>query len=109
MILEGITLLLLSTGVFFFIVGTVGLLRLPDVYTRMHATTKADTLGAVSILLGLAIYSLDVFTALKMVIIVVFIFIANPTASHAIAKAAYQSGEKPFDKEMKDAYGEDIL
>lgn len=103
-----LTVALLAVGVFFFIVGTIGLIRLPDVFTRMHATTKGDTLGAVSILIGLALYSGDFFTAVKMFIIIVFLFWANPTASHAIAKAAYKSGERPCEDTLDDAYGRDI-
>jgi multicomponent Na+:H+ antiporter subunit G len=96
-----ISLLLFLNGLFFLIVGTIGLLRLPDLYTRTHATTKCDTLGAVSILIGLAIYSGDIFTGLKMVSITIFIFIANPTAAHVIAKAAYLSGEVNQDAMME--------
>jgi len=103
------TLLLLLTGLFFFTVGTIGLLRLPDVFTRMHATTKCDTLGAVSIITALALYSGHSLTAAKMMLIVVFIFIANPTAAHAIAKAAYLSGERPCELTSEDAYGRDML
>ncbi len=76
-----VVLLFFLTGMFFFMIGVIGLLRLPDVYSRMHATTKCDTLGASAILMGLAIYSLatgqasygplgSVFTALKMIFII---------------------------------------
>jgi multicomponent Na+:H+ antiporter subunit G len=75
--IDAITLVLLLMGIFFFVVGTIGLLRLPDVYTRMHATTKSDTLGAISLLMGLALYSGDFFTWAKMLIIIVFMFWAN--------------------------------
>lgn len=102
------TLVLLLIGVFFFIVGTIGLLRFPDVFTRLHATTKSDTLGAVAILTGLGLYSGGFFTATKMLLIIVFIFWANPTAAHAIAKAAYLSGEQPYEGTLDDAYGRDI-
>lgn len=108
MILETATILLLTIGVFFFGVGTIGLLRLPDVFTRIHATTKADTLGAVSIFLGLAVYSLEPFTALKMIFIMIFVLIANATAAHSILKAAYISGERPYTGTVKDVYGDDL-
>jgi multicomponent Na+:H+ antiporter subunit G len=107
-VVDVITLALLLIGVFFFIVGTVGLLRLPDVFTRLHATTKSDTLGAVSVLTGLALYSGEFFTGAKMFLMIVFIFLANPTAAHAIAKAAYLSGERPYEGTLEDAYGRDI-
>ena len=92
---------------FFFFVGTVGLLRLPDVFTRMHATTKCDTLAAASVLAGLALYSADFFTASKMVLIIIFAVIANSTAAHAISKAAYLSGERPCEAMVIDEYGRD--
>ncbi len=101
------TLALLIIGVFFLTVGTIGLLRLPDVYTRIHATTKCDTLGAVSVLMGLALYSGDFFVNTKMLLIIVFMFWANPTAAHTIAKAAYLSGERPYKGTLEDAYGRD--
>jgi multicomponent Na+:H+ antiporter subunit G len=103
-VVDILTLALLFVGVFFFFVGTVGLLRLPDVFTRMQATTKCDTLGAVSILAGLALYSGDFFTGSKMLIIIVFTVVANPTATHAIAKATYLSGERPYEGTQVDEY-----
>ncbi len=102
-----IVLGLFLVGVFFFIVGTIGLLRLPDVYTRMHATTKCDTLGASAILIGLALYSGDFFTSMKMVLIIGFMVLANPTAAHDITKAAYLSGVKPCEGTYPDEYGSD--
>lgn len=74
-------------GLFFFLVGTVGLIRLPDAFTRMHATTKADTLGAGLILLGLMIYIGFELTSVKLLIIIIFIWVTNPTSAHIIAKA----------------------
>jgi multicomponent Na+:H+ antiporter subunit G len=74
----------------------------------MHATAKSDTFGAASILAGLALYSGDFFTGSKMLIIIVFIVVANPTAAHAIAKAAYLSGERPYVDTVVDEYGRDI-
>lgn len=90
-IINVIVIFLLLSSVFFFSVGTIGLIRLPDTYTRMHATTKGDTLGAGLGLLALAIYNLDKpFIAGKLLIIVVFVWITNPTAAHVISKAQYK-------------------
>ncbi|MCR3921794.1 MAG: monovalent cation/H(+) antiporter subunit G, partial [Firmicutes bacterium] len=90
-----------------FIVGVTGLLRLPDVYCRMHATTKCDTLGAGLILFGLALHmGLSAATA-KLLLLVVFIWITNPTAAHVIARAAYHSNAKVSeDTLMLDETGE---
>lgn len=81
----------LFVGLFFLFVGTLGLLRLPDVYCRLHATTKCDTLGAGLVLLSLALQS-SLSGAVKLVLIITFILITNPVAAHVIARAAYITG-----------------
>lgn len=79
-------------GGFFSIVGGIGLLRMPDFYTRSHAASLTDTLGATLILLGLAIYNgLDLVTV-KLAVIFGFLFLTSPTAAHALVKAAYSKG-----------------
>jgi len=83
----------LATGLFFFLVGTVGLLRLPDAFTRMHATTKCDTLGEGLVLVALIIYFGPTLVSVKLFLIVVFVWLTNPTAAHIIAKAAYRNAE----------------
>lgn len=95
-VLNVISSFLLFSGVFFFAVGVIGLLRLPDVYTRLHATTKCDTLGAGLMLIGLALQG-DWVIAAKLIIIAVLLWIANPTAAHVISKASYYSGIKMVD------------
>lgn len=77
------------SGTFFFFVGVVGLIRMPDVFSRMHATTKCDTMGAGLIYFGLIIWQGLTFVTLNIVLILVFIWITNPTAAHYIAKSAY--------------------
>lgn len=89
MIREIIAAVIFVLGVFFFGVGVLGLLRFPDVYTRLHATTKADTLGAGLVLLSLIIYQGFSPPSIKLALMIVFIWISNPTAAHAIARAAY--------------------
>ncbi|WP_022851896.1 monovalent cation/H(+) antiporter subunit G [Limisalsivibrio acetivorans] len=89
---------LVAAGCFFMVVASIGVLRLPDFYTRLHAGGKADTLGQGLVFLGLMVYEGFSIISLKMLLIVVFIFIANPTATHAAAKAAHLSGLKPWRK-----------
>jgi multicomponent Na+:H+ antiporter subunit G len=80
---------LLLGGLFFFLVGTIGLIRLPDVFSRMHATTKSDTLGAGLIILA-AVLTLGLdWAVFKLLFILIFIWITNPTAAHIIGKAVY--------------------
>lgn len=94
-LLRGLSIVfLLASGVFFFTVGTVGLLRLPDAFTRMHATTKCDTLGEGLVLIALMVYFGPGLISIKLFIIMAFIWITNPTAAHIIAKAQYHNPEE---------------
>lgn len=79
-------------GLFFLAVGTIGLLRLPDIYTRMHATGKCDTLGAGLILFALVIMAPSFQVALKLMVMVGLIWVINPTTAHVIANVAYRYG-----------------
>lgn len=90
---------LLVSGVFFLFAGTVGFLRLPDFFTRMHAIGKSDTLGALLCMLGVACLCGWSLLALKFAFIALFIFLANPTATHAIARAGLRSGLQPWTRE----------
>lgn len=97
-----LTIILVSGGLFFFLTTTIGILRFPDFYSRMHAAGKGDTLSSLLILLGLAIYNLhhlatgNVLVSIKMILILAFIFIASPTATHAIMDAGYAAEIKPW-------------
>ncbi len=90
-----ISIICLLGGLFFLFVGTFGLLRLPDVYNRLHATTKCDTLGAGLVLLSLALQS-NLAVGLRLALLIIFILVTNPTAAHLIARAAYKSGIRPI-------------
>jgi len=90
---------LILGGLFFFFTGTVGLLRFPDVYTRLHAAGKCDTLGAQLILLGLAVVNGWNLESVKLIMIIAFLMLANPTATHAMIRAALHSREPLWRKE----------
>lgn len=83
-------------GAFFFLAGTVGLLRLPDFYSRAHAAAKCDTVGAGSILLALAFALGPGLAGLKLLGLAILILVAGPTASHALARAADRRGVEPW-------------
>ena len=83
-------------GFFFFTTATLGLLRLPDFFTRLHATGKGDTLAVFMSLIGLAVYHGFSLTSAKIVFIAVFMFLAQPTATHAISRAAFRCGVEPW-------------
>jgi len=89
-----IIVLFLVGGIFFFLVGTIGLIRMPDVFCRMHATGKSDTLGVGLVLLSLMIHHGFSVNSLKLLIIIAFIWITNPTAGHIIAKTEWENDNK---------------
>lgn len=88
-IFTGIVLLM---GAFFMFVAAVGLLRLPDLLMRMHATTKAGTLGAGLILVSVALNFTDVAVTARVVATIVFILLTAPVAAHIIGRAGYYIG-----------------
>ncbi|MGH7827618.1 MAG: monovalent cation/H(+) antiporter subunit G [Candidatus Binatia bacterium] len=88
-------------GAFFLLVSCVGLLRLPDFYTRAHAVGKAETLGSTLVLVGLALYNGAALSTFKLLLIVVIIAVTNPTATHALTRAAVRSGLKIWRAEGK--------
>ena len=93
--------ILIFCGCFIIIVGAIGLVRFPDFYSRIHPAGKCDTLGQGLVLLGLIVYEGYTLVSVKMLFIIIFIFIANPTATYALAKAAHLMGLKPWEKEKK--------
>lgn len=88
-------------GAFFLFSAGLGLLRMPDVFTRIQAGTKASTLGNILILVGLGIYHPD--WALKLVIIAYFVLMTNPLSSHALSRAAYAMGTPMAPTTVADA------
>ena len=87
-----VAIILMLGGTFFLTVSALGLLRLPDFYARTHAVGKSETLGSILLLSGLAVYNGWELTTIKLLFIVFFVLIANPTATHAIARAALRTG-----------------
>jgi multicomponent Na+:H+ antiporter subunit G len=89
------TIVAILTGGFFFLAGTVGLLRFPDTLTRLHALTKADNLGLGLVVLGLLPQSGSVFAGLKMILVWLLVLLASATVSQLIARAARRNGPHP--------------
>ena len=94
--------LFLILGSFFCVVGGVGILRLPDFYSRLHGAGITDTLGAGLIFIGLIIQEGFSFVMVKLIMLVFFLYLTSPTATHAIAKAAHIYGITPQLEEKKD-------
>jgi len=102
--LDLLSWLLLILGAGFCVVGSLGLLRLPDFYARTHAASVTDTLGASLVLAGLMIQGGVSLVSAKLGLIVIFIFITSPTAAHALARAAFAFGYRAeVDSEESDA------
>ncbi len=96
--LNTLALIFIVVGLFFMIVGAIGLIRFPDFYTRVHATGKCDTLGEGMMLLGFILYEGMNLVSVKILLLVIFIFVTSPTAVHAILNVAYTRGVEPWKK-----------
>lgn len=83
-------------GCFFTLVGAFGLIRLPDVYTRVHSAGVVDTLGMGLLLIGLMLYGGFTIVTIKLLLILAFIFFTSPTACNALANAMYSAGIRPL-------------
>ncbi|MGM0574880.1 MAG: monovalent cation/H(+) antiporter subunit G [Myxococcota bacterium] len=97
--MNAIVLVILVAGVLLNAVATLGMLRLPDFYTRIHMVGKADTMGITLVLLAVAVSEGFTRTSLKLAFIIVFYFIANPAAAHALGHAALRRGLVPWTRE----------
>ena len=92
-IIKILAVMFMIGGLFFFLTATIGILRFPDFFTRLHATGKGDTLAVFLFLIGFSLYEGFTLTSLKILIIAVFMFLAQPTATHALSRAGLRCGE----------------
>ncbi len=110
--------ILIGIGLFFNIVAVIGLYRFPDTYTRLHAATKCTTFGAIFLILAVIVNAVDIWISegsvlpqsiliTRAIIVIVLLLITNATSAHAIARAAYRSGEKPQQAVVDDLEGVD--
>lgn len=97
-LLDTLSWLLLGGGAVVMVITGIGLVRLPDVFCRMHAAGMGDTLGLALILLGLALQTGSGITLFKLLLILVFILFTSPTSTNALAKAALLGGVKPIER-----------
>ncbi len=105
---ETIGYIIITVGILFDIFGCIGLVRFPDVYNRLQASTKCVTLGTILLLVGVAVISGVGAMSAKAIICAVFILLTSPTAAHAIAKGAYAAGVKLWEESVVDKYAEEI-
>jgi multicomponent Na+:H+ antiporter subunit G len=95
-VVNALSWLFLVTGSVFVIIGGLGLLRLPDFFTRVHAASITDTVGAWLVLVGLMLQAGLGLVMVKVILILVFLVLTSPLASHALTKAAYIRGLEPL-------------
>ena len=94
-VLNILSWLLLTSGGFFVLVGGIGALRMPNLYTRMHAASVTDSVGPILIIAGLILQAGITLASIKLAAILVFLLLTGPTASNALASAAMLSGHRP--------------
>ncbi|MFH1977605.1 MAG: monovalent cation/H(+) antiporter subunit G [Pseudomonadota bacterium] len=94
-------------GLFFFLAGAIGIVRMPDFYSRLHPAGKLDTLGTLAMVTGLALYNLHhislgtILVSIKLFLIVFFVFLASPTATHTIVDAGMRAGLRHWTKKKQ--------
>lgn len=101
-------ILLLLSGTFFIFSSALGIIRFPDVFTRLHAATKAPTLGIISILLAtfLFLYGSHQMVSGKLLLAILFIFLSSPVGGHMLSRAAHKANVKPYLRHQEDEYEE---
>ena len=95
MVLNILSWLLLTSGGLFVLVGGIGALRMPDLYTRMHAASVTDSIGPILVIGGLILQAGMTLASIKLAAILLFLLLTGPTASNALASAAILSGHRP--------------
>jgi len=106
-----IIILLLLAGTFFIFSSALGLIRFPGVFTRLHAATKAPTLGIISILLAtfFFLYGSHQLVSGKLLLAIFFIMLSSPVGGHMLSRAAHKSGVKPYLRHREDEYEDYLL
>jgi len=99
---DGVATGLVLVGAVFSALAAVGIVRMPDLYTRMQSATKAGTLGVACIALGAAVHFGTALAAVEAVLVIVFLFATAPVASHVIARAAYVTDVPRWSRTVRD-------
>lgn len=99
---EIVAVILLSCSLFFFLASAIGMIRLPDFYSRLHASGNSETLGLMLSCLGLVIYEGPTLLSVKIVIVFLLVFLANPIGTHILGKAALKSGHPVWTNKDKE-------
>jgi len=111
-----VTYIFIGVGLFFNLIGVIGLHRFPDMYTKLHAATKCTTFGSVFLVMAVIMQAAGIWAlegtsqsvmAIRAVVVLVALLVTNATGAHAIARAAHRSGEKPARAVVDDLRGKD--
>jgi multicomponent Na+:H+ antiporter subunit G len=94
--------ILIVIGAAFTLVATIGLIRLPDIYSRMHSASKVGTVGSGAVLIALAVHSQDLATVMRALAGVTFFLLTAPVAAHLLAKASYSAGYRLWEGSVRD-------
>jgi len=94
-----LSIIFIAAGLFFLIVAAIGVIRLPDVFSRSHAVSLTDSLGAFLMMAGIALHDGLTKNTLKILVVLALLYILNPVITHATIRAALRSGLKPWKKE----------
>jgi multicomponent Na+:H+ antiporter subunit G len=97
--MEILSMMFILAGLFFLVVAAIGVIRLPDVFTRSHAVSLTDSLGAFLLLLGIAMYEGLSMNLLKILAVLALLYLQNPVIAHATLRAAIRAGLKPWKEE----------
>lgn len=104
--------ILIAAGLIFALAGTLGVMRMPDTFCRMQASTCVTTLGVIGVGLGALLYAIFIMgsaaTAVKVLVICGLVLVTNPVGAHAIAKGAYQAGIRPQKRMETEDYRRDF-
>ncbi len=105
--IEIVSLIFIVVGITFDLFGCIGLIRLPDLYNRLQASTKCVTLGTCSILFGVFVKFGFTAAGVKALLCIIFLMLTSPVAAHALARGAHKAGVKLWDDSVCDKYAED--
>lgn len=103
LLLDVVSVVLVAAGLVFIAGGTVGLVRLPDLYSRAHAASKCDAVGASAIFVALALQAPTPGAGLKVGLLIVLVLVTAPTTAHALSRSAYRTGLAPWQRHRQDA------
>lgn len=108
-VLDALSWISILGGVFFMIVGAVGVVRMPDVYTRLHAAGMTDTMGAGLLLLGMCFQAGPTLVLVRLILVYAFLLFTSPIGTHALASAALSGGVEPYRVPVEDSGRADSL